>query len=499
MPTPRTSKRTASAARGLTEIQARALRGDGSKSYPTEHFVAPNLYLQVTPKGAKSWLFKMERTVPETGKPDRIKLGLGSWDIDATMPKDNGTARTWRHAIGYAAELKSEATNGRCPRVYHEAYCASLVPVKSEAEIEAEIEAEEQAAFTATTMRRKRITVHDACMAYLDDNVKVRETLDEKTRNHWHMVFRKHVYPKLGKTWLHLITRDHVLALISDEWISKHATMVRVRQRLEFVIAWARTQGYADQTAMNPAQWKNNISENLPSTRELRKKKKVQTKNRAIPYLEIPAFWRDLEPREGMNAKALRFKMHTLARTENIRFARWEHIDLTKREWTIPAGFEDGAMKGGMFAHTVALSSAAIELLQSMPGGVKKKGYIFPNVKGPRHSRGSPLGERAMYDLMMCMGFKDEASPHGMRKSFGTWAAAELRFHPAVVEAVLAHIEGTRLENTYRDVELHRNYLERRFEVMEAWSAFVMSAPKPAQVVPIRNVARTVLKAKKAA
>jgi integrase len=125
-------------------------------------------------------------------------------------------------------------------------------------------------------------------------------------------------------------------------------------------------------------------------------------------------------------------------------------------------------MKGRLHGHTVALSDAAITVLKSMPGGVKTQGPVFPVLCGRKSEDLKPLSRHGMRDLMVAMGYEGLASPHTLRHTFRTWAAAQARFNPAVCEAVLAHIEGKKMELTYNLTHQHENYLEHRFEVMEA-------------------------------
>jgi integrase len=474
------TKTTASTKGTLTESKARALKGDASSAHAIEHLIAPNLYLKVAPTGAKSFQFKMSRTVPGESKPDRVIIGLGSWDIDGSQVSTGARMwLTWSAAIGHAAMLKSEASKGNDPRKLNEAFRESFAPKKTEAQEEAEaLEAMKKA-----STRSKRITVKDACTTYIDDVLTEGKQRDPKTINFWHSTFRKYVYPTIGNKLVHLVTNEDMLKILRPIWVPHYDTASRVQKRMEAVFGWAMRHKYMDRAQGNPALWKDHLEHDLASRTEARRMNPVKEK-RAMHFDDIPAFYFDLRARLGTSASALRFKTLTLLRTSEVRGAQWEEFDLKARTWTLPAS----RMKGRHAGHTVALSDAAINVLKSMPGGVKKQGLVFPvqrGRKGDLHEI-QGLSRYAMRDLMVRMGYNGLASPHTLRHSFRTWAAAQQRFNPAVCEAVLAHIEGTKMELTYNLTHQHENYLEHRFEVMEAWGDYVMSGTNgAANVVPL--------------
>ena len=67
---------------------------------------------------------------------------------------------------------------------------------------------------------------------------------------------------------------------------------------------------------------------------------------------------------EGIGSLALQFCILTLTRTDSIRFAEWEQVDLAKGVWTVPSSH----MKGGV-EFRVALSERAVSLLKDSNTG----------------------------------------------------------------------------------------------------------------------------------
>jgi integrase len=58
---------------------------------------------------------------------------------------------------------------------------------------------------------------------------------------------------------------------------------------------------------------------------------------RALGYRDLPAFLDELRKVEGISARALEFAVLCAARSSEVRFARWDEIDLERELWAIPA------------------------------------------------------------------------------------------------------------------------------------------------------------------
>jgi integrase len=150
---------------------------------------------------------------------------------------------------------------------------------------------------------------------------------------------------------------------------------------------------------------------------------------------------------------------------------RWPHVDLGKRIWTIPT------TKMGP-EHHVPLSNEAIALLQE----IKALGLgdiVFPGMKA-----GAPLSNMSMADVSGPMN-KDRAARklarysdpkqgnrdvtvHGFRSTFRDWAAENTNFPNEVVEMVLAHAVGDKVEAAYRRGDL----FEKRRRLMAEWAVY---------------------------
>ena len=253
-----------------------------------------------------------------------------------------------------------------------------------------------------------------------------------------------YAYPVLGDLPVDAIDTGLVLRVLEPIWSTKPETAGRVRGRIESVLSWAKV---ADcRAGDNPARWRGHFDQPLPARRKVRRVRH----HAALPYREMPAFVTELRVQPGMAARALELTILCATRTSETLDARWTEID--GNLWTIPPE----RMKGGR-AHRVPLSSAALDLLASLPQECE---YLFP---GARQQKS--LSNMAMTMVLRRMG-RGNVTVHGMRSAFRDWAAEVAHAPREVAEAALAHAVGDEVEAAYQRADL----LERRRGLMEAWT-----------------------------
>lgn len=235
-----------------------------------------------------------------------------------------------------------------------------------------------------------------------------------------------------------------VVRCLRKIWSEKTETATRVRGRIERILDWARVTGLRE--GDNPARWRGHLDKLLPKPKKLAKVKH----HAAMPYKQLPAFMKQLAERDGLARRALRFTILTAARTSEATGAVWSEFDLKHGIWTIPAE----RMKAGL-QHRVPLVPEVVEALKRLP----------------KSAPPYPLSENGMLNLLQ----KHMGQPytvHGFRSSFRDWAAEETSFANEVVEMALAHAIENKVEAAYRRGDL----LEKRRELMEAWTAYLGSS-----------------------
>jgi hypothetical protein len=132
------------------------------------------------------------------------------------------------------------------------------------------------------------------------------------------------------------VDTEAVLRVLRPIWTVKNETAVRLRARIERVLAAAEAQGL--RSGKNPAIWRNHLDQLLSKRQRLEKKHHA-----AMPYSDIPAFMERLQAMEGTTARALEFCILTAARSGEVLGARREEFDLEAGLWTVPASRMKGA------------------------------------------------------------------------------------------------------------------------------------------------------------
>jgi integrase len=215
----------------------------------------------------------------------------------------------------------------------------------------------------------------------------------------------------------------------------------KIRTKIASVIDFATASGWCH--GPNPAA-RATMGKLLPKVRKSKP-------HEAMPSDELPTFMRDLAAFDTPASRALQFTILTAARSSETRFATWSEI--VGNIWSISAA----RMKEGA-PHTVPLAGEALALFG--PRGQPDE-LIF---KGPT---GKALAGNAMFEYIRDHGY----SVHGFRSTFVDWAA-EAGYPSELRELALAHSVGDQVERAYRRTGM----LDQRRPMMEAWTAFAMSA-----------------------
>jgi integrase len=266
-----------------------------------------------------------------------------------------------------------------------------------------------------------------------------------KHRAQWKSTLESYAYPVFGSLPLQSIDSAIVLKALAPVWRRAPETGSRLRQRIEAVINWAKPLGLY--VGDNPAG-REILKDHLPA------KRKVEH-HKALSYSDLPAFMARLRERDNVSAKALEFLTLTASRTGEVIGAQWSEVDLAAATWTIPGS----RMKAGV-EHVVPLSPRAVEILRSLPTSA---GFIFLN------GGGAPISNMAMLQLMKGMGV--DATPHGMRSAFNTWAKNMTNYAPETRNAALAHTEE-KLEQAYTR-DKNQLMLAKRARLMVEWARYL--------------------------
>ena len=260
-------------------------------------------------------------------------------------------------------------------------------------------------------------------------------------RQQWRNSLRDHAMPHIGTMPVSDIDTAAVLRVLRPIWSTTPETASRVRGRIEAILSAAKVEKLRD--GDNPALWRGHLDQLLPR----RSKVRDVVHHAALPYDEMPAFWRSLSADTSDAARLLRFIILTAARYGEAARADWSEI--RGDVWTVPAS----RMKGGR-EHSVPLSGSALEVL-----GERGKGLIFP----------SPMTSKPISDVALAKVIQrhtdEPATTHGFRSTFRDWAGDCTNYPRELIEHALAHVVGSASERAYR----RGDALKRRRELMESW------------------------------
>lgn len=420
-----TGERMPRKAKDLTAIEVARLRHPGQGKNVT--FAVGNvagLLLQCTPTGARTWLL---RTMVGT---KRREIGIGGYP-DVPLAD----------AVRIAREAKEKIRQGIDPVEERKAARAALAALQA-----------------------RGLIFSDAVDRYLA--AKLVAFKSAKHRQQWENTLKTYALPELGPMLVSEITVQDVLRVLEPLWREKTETASRLRGRIEAVLSWATVAGH--RSGDNPAAWRGNLKELLPAPTQIAK----ETNQPALQLDDAPRWFKALRSRQGTGCRALEFAALTACRSQEVRGATWDEIDLEKALWIIPAS----RMKMDR-EHRIPLAADVVTLLKALPR-MADNPLVFPAVKGGQLSDMSLSATmRRLHDAEVKeggAGFIDRVSrrpavPHGLRSSFRDWVAERTNYPGDMAETALAHKVSNAVEAAYRRGDM----VEKRRLMMTAWSDFL--------------------------
>ena len=236
-----------------------------------------------------------------------------------------------------------------------------------------------------------------------------------------------------------------VMAVLRPVWTEKPETGSRLRGRIERVLNAAKAKGY--RSGENPAAWRGHLENLLPKRQKL-----TRGHHAALPYNQTPEFVVKLRAVDTTAARALELVILTASRLNEVLGMKKDEVDIERRLWVVPPT----RIKSGK-PHRVPLCDRAIEIVKEASAD-----YVFAGER-----RGRPVSQTAV--TVTLKRIAPDVTIHGFRSSFRDWAGDRTAFPRELAEAALAHVVGDAVEQAYR----RGDALERRREMMEAWSAFI--------------------------
>lgn len=270
----------------------------------------------------------------------------------------------------------------------------------------------------------------------------------------------KNIFPHIGHQAINEITPAQFLAVLRRiESRGSLEMLKKVRQRCEAIFNHAKFHGLID---ANPA---DGVSKML---------KKHRAKNYSnIKLKELPELVNAINtyPLEPTTKAGLLIALYTFQRTNEIRFAQWDEIDLEQGLWTIPA--ERMKMRR---EHVVPLSKQVVEVFKSLKPLTAHYPFVFASSHKPESQS---MSENAMLYALYRIGFHGRMTVHGFRHLAST-SLNEMGFDGRWIEKQLSHEDKNAVRGTYNKAQ----YLPERIKMMQQWADFVDMADG-SNIVPI--------------
>lgn len=430
----------------LSDLKVRAARITGRAYKLTD---SGQLYLYVSPRGAKSWRMNYKWSpTPETTVQRTFTIG----------PYPAITLAMAREIRDRAKTLLATGTEPTRESIFRAGGRATPEPVDLFADI-----------------ARRWHALH----------------LRRWSRNHAADVMHcleRDVFPAIGAMPIRDLTAPILLDTLSD--IANRGaveTAHRARQRISAVFVYAIAAGIvsADPAAglsvALPPKVPAQSQPALTNLDDLRDMLRACEEERCRPETKL----------------ALRFLALTAVRPGELRFARWCEFDISAPEpvWVIPAARMKGeaARKSEQNGdHIVPLAPQSVEILRTMQPLTGDGEWLFQSDRSIHR----PISENTLRALLIRAGYYQRHVPHGFRSAFSTIMneRAELAGRAsdrAIIDLMLAHIPKDRVERAYNRAA----YMPRRRELAREWADLLLADfPAPSSFIgtPMRWLSNAV-------
>lgn len=387
-----------------------------------------NLFLQVSPSGSKSWIFRYER------HRRMREAGLGSLEVISLA-----MART------RALEMRQLLTTGIDP-----------------------LSAKRTARREARRADSQRMSFNVAAEKTLGE----RKLKTEKQRKEWQSHFERFAAPVVGRLDMHEIRTEDVANVLRPIWEEMNPTAKIVLARVQCVFDWWQRETGA--SGNNPADTEA-VLKLLPKVEH------EGTHRAAIEWKHMPDAMAKLRALEGTAARCVEFLAHVGVREQVARLVTWRELDLDASRWLIPAARMKMATD-----FDVPLSAPVLDLLRALPS--YRDGKPDPDALVFASPRGRAYANSQLNDVLRDAGYEiGEATLHGLRTGVRSWIGETMPEVPVhVADATIQHEKRAKTRRAYE----RSTFYALRAPIMKAWSTYLTEPAKvpPRDTAPLAEV-----------
>lgn len=277
--------------------------------------------------------------------------------------------------------------------------------------------------------------------------------------------FESDVFPEIGSMRCRDVSAPNVLELLRKvEQRGALDVTKRIRQSISKVFRFAIATGRDER---DPAA-------GLVDALKVRPKVKHMA---ALEADEIAVFLTKLQGYDGerQTRLAIELIMHTMLRTNELRFGKWSEIEdevepvksvdgqwvkqTPRKRWKINA--ERMKMSRD---HLVPLTAQSLRILDELKSIAGDSEWIVPGAGGEK-----PISQNTMIFALYRLGYHSRLTIHGFRSTASTVLNESGLWSPDAIERQLAHVHGDKVRSAYNRSE----YWAERVKMMAWWSDYL--------------------------
>lgn len=424
------------------------------------------LCVRITTGGKKQFYFRY--TGPEG---ERVRLPIGKYNQSGT------SGFSLKDARKRAGELSLLHQRGITDIKGH-LEAETRIEVANQAAEEAKFEAERVAA----AFEASRLTVAELFSKWFEQRISKRKDGGKETRR----LFEKDVLPAIGPLPAHLIRKGHIMEIadkIEGRGAARTAKIVFANMRQMFKFALARDFVEIDPTSA--------IAKVEIGGKDVERDRVLTDDEIKLLALQIPKA--GLTPTA---TAAIWIALATGCRIGELLKARWEHIDLDKRQWLIPdENSKNGESLEVYISDFALINFRALEQHRKSdwlyPARNKDKGDIHVCVKtvtkqiGDRQKVNIKKNRTQKRGTLVLPG--GNWFPHDLRRTCSTLMGS-LGIKPEVIDRCQNHKEQNRIRRTYQRYS-YAAEMREAWELLGSRLEALTSGQEMAKVILLREPA----------
>ena len=361
-----------------TDLELKKLKPE-DKHYWMKDMTSPGLFLEVSPKGTKTWQYRYS----VNGKQERVKLGQ------------------------YPAVSLNQARIERA--IYEENYVSKGI---SKAEVKKQKERQDET----------NITFRDFALKFAE------RYITGKIKNHKAMIayLNNDIFPFIGDYCLNEVKATHVDQIITRKLnLGFPAAAHQIRQLLRRIFEIAVDWEYIERSPVK----KTILAQTLLG----------KPKQRALTTDEISAFYSQLFQQNIARATklGLLLSLLVLVRKTELTTAKWEHINFETGIWHIPTPKGSDQVKNASEPFDIYMSSQVKSILNELKKLAGNSPYILPG-RTPDKPISRTVFNTALSTVLKKMEGFGHFTVHDLRRTAAS-RLNDLGYESDIIEKCLNH------------------------------------------------------------